>query len=132
MQPTSTPNPNTHPDAGHHTPDIDEIAADATAVAGGAFRVLEFAPVVLIGLLICPPLAIAAFVVVAPLAVIAVVLGLLAAVISTPFVLVHHFRGHDGGHLALLVHRLRHAGRALFDLAPHRIAAGAREVDPGR
>ncbi len=129
MNPTK---PVTPPDtmSTHHSRfvDVDEIASDAVVVAGGAFRVLEFAPVVLIGLLICPPLAILTFVVVAPLAVIAVVLGLLAAVLSTPYLLVHHFRGHDGGHLALLGHRLRHAGRALLDLAPHRIAAGARKL----
>jgi hypothetical protein len=111
---------------------IDDIASEAALVAGGTFRVLEVAPLVLIGLLICPPLAILVFVVVAPLLVIALVLGLLAAVLSTPYLLVHHFRGHHGGHAALVAHRLRHAGRALFDLAPHRIVADARKVHPGQ
>jgi hypothetical protein len=57
----------------------------------------------------------------------ALALGLLAAVVSIPYVLVQHLRGHDaGGHLSLLASRLRHAARALIDLAPHRIAADAR------
>ena len=46
---------------------------------------------------------------------------------SLPYLLVHHLRGGDGGHLRLLAHRLRHAGRALIDLLPHRIVAGARK-----
>ena len=81
----------------------------------------------LIGLLVCPPLAILAVLVVVPLLVIALVLGLLAAVLSTPYLLVHHLRGHHG-HLSLLAHRLRHAGRALLDLLPHRIVADARKL----
>jgi hypothetical protein len=88
--------------------------------------------VVFVGLLVCPPLAILVVLVVVPLLVTALVLGLIAAVLSTPYLLVHHLRGHDGGHLSLLAHRLRRAGRALFDLAPHRIVADARKVDPGR
>jgi hypothetical protein len=48
-------------------------------------------------------------------------------VVSTPYVLFHHLRGHGGGHLSLLAHRLRTAGRALIDLAPHRILADARK-----
>ncbi len=87
---------------------------------------------VLLGLLVCPPLAILVVVVVVPLLVMALVLGLLAAVLSTPYLLVHHFRGHHGGHGALLAHRLRLAGRALVDLLPHRIVADARKIHAGR
>jgi len=36
------------------------------------------------------------------------------------------------GHLSLLPHRLRQAARALIDLAPQRIVAGARKVDSGQ
>ena len=86
----------------------------------------------LIGLLVCPPLAVLAFLVVVPFLVVALVLGLLAAVLSTPYLLVHHFRGHHGGHLSLLAHRLRQAARALIDLAPHRIVADARKAASGR
>ena len=82
----------------------------------------------LLGLLVCPPLAILAFLVVAPLLVAALVLGLIAAVLATPYLLVHHFRGHERRHLPLLAHRLRRAGRALVDLTPHRIVADARKV----
>jgi hypothetical protein len=87
---------------------------------------------VLLGLLVCPPLAILVVLVVVPLLVTALVLGLLAAVLSTPYLLVHHIRGPHGRHLSLLTHRLRRAARALIDLAPHRIVADARKVDPGR
>jgi hypothetical protein len=111
---------------------LEEDAADAGLVAAEGLRAIEIGGVVLLGLLVCPPLAILVVVVVLPLLVMALVLGLVAAVISTPYLLVHHFRGHDRGHLSLLKHRLRLAGRALFDLAPHRIVADARKVDRGR
>jgi hypothetical protein len=99
---------------------LEEDAALAGLAAGEALRAVEVVAVVLLGLLVCPPLAI--------LAVTALVLGLLAAVLSTPYLLVHHFRGHHGGHPALLMHRLRAAGRAVLDLAPHRIVADARKL----
>ena len=111
---------------------LEEDASLAGVAAADGLRAVEVAVVVLIGLLVCPPLAILAFLVVAPLLVAALVLGLLAAVLSAPYLLVHHFRGHDGGHLSLLKHRLRHAVRALMDLAPHRIVADARKLRSGR
>ncbi len=107
---------------------LEEDAALAGLAAGEALRAIEVAAVVLVALLFCPPLAILAVVVVVPLFVTALVLGLLAAVLSTPYLLLHHFRGHHGGHPALLVHRLRAAGRAVLDLAPHRIVADARKL----
>jgi hypothetical protein len=109
---------------------IEEDASRAGLAAAEALRGVEVAAVVLIGLLVCPPLAILVVVVVVPLLVTGLVLGLLVAVLSTPYLLVHHFRGHHGGHGALFVHRLRGAGRALLDLLPHRIVAGARKTDP--
>jgi hypothetical protein len=103
------------------------------AAGAGALRAVDVAAVVLVGLLVVPPLAILVLLVVGPVLVMALVLGLLAAVVSIPYVLVQHLRGHDaGGHLSLLASRLRHAARALIDLAPHRIAADARKLDPGR
>jgi hypothetical protein len=63
---------------------------------------------------------------------VAVVLGLLVSLFSTPYLLVRHFRGHHGGQLPQLAHRLRRAARALIDLAPHRIVADARKVNAGR
>ena len=111
---------------------LEEDALLAGEAAAGALRGVEVAAVVLLGLLVCPPLAILVFVVVAPLLVIALVLGLLVVVLSTPYLLVHHFRAGHGGHLSLLGHRLRHAARAIVDLAPHRIVADARKVDSGR
>jgi hypothetical protein len=111
---------------------LEEDATLAGVAAADTLRAVEVAAVVLLGLLVVPPLAILVFLVVAPLLVIALVLGLLAAVLSAPYLLVHHFRGHHGGHFSLLAHRLRRAGRALVDLAPHRIVADARKGDAGR
>jgi hypothetical protein len=111
---------------------IEEIASEADLAAGGALRAVEVAAVVLLGLLVCPPLLILVVVVVVPLLVIALVLGLIAAVLSAPYLLVHHFRGHDRRHASLLAHRLRGAGQALVDLAPHRIVADARKTRPVR
>jgi uncharacterized membrane protein len=109
----------------------EEEAEAAGYAAVGALRAFEVAPFVLIGLLVCPPLAILAVLVVVPLLVMALVAGLLALVFATPYLVYEHARGHRG-HLPLLGHRLRHAGRAVLDLAPHRIAAGARVPHPGR
>ena len=107
------------------TQKLEEDALLVGTAAAGALRGIEIAAVVLIGLLVCPPLAILAVVVVVPLLVVATVLGLLLVVLSTPYLLVHQLRGHHD-HLSMLGRRLRHAGRALIDLAPHRIVADAR------
>jgi hypothetical protein len=115
----TTPTPITHADK------LEEDAELAGAAAAGALRAVEVAAVVLIGLLVVPPLAILVVLVAVPLLVTALVLGLLAVVLYTPYLLVQHFRGHHG-RLSLLKHRLRVAGRALVDLAPHRIHADAR------
>jgi hypothetical protein len=127
--------PSSAPDAYEPLSTAEKIEADASLAglaAAGTLRGVEVAAVALLGLLVCPPLAILVVVVVLPLLVTALVLGLLAAVVSTPYLLVHHFRGHHGGHAALLAHRLRRAGRAVLDLAPHRIVADARKTGPGR
>jgi hypothetical protein len=108
---------------------LEENASLAAAAAAGALRTVEVVAVVLIGLLVCPPLAVLAFTIVAPLLVVALVLGLLVAIVSTPYLLVHHFRGQHVGHLSLLARRLRLAARAVIDLAPHRIVADARKLE---
>jgi hypothetical protein len=110
---------------------LEEDAELAGVAAAGALRAVEVAAVVLLGLLVCPPLAILVVLVAVPLLVTALALGLLAGVLFTPYLIVQHFRGQHG-HLRLLEHRLRHAGRAILDLAPHRIHAEVRKVDPGR
>jgi hypothetical protein len=107
---------------------LEEDALVAGFAAAGALRAVEVAAVVLVGLLVCPPLAILAFVVLAPIFVAAVVFGLLVAVLSTPYLLVHHFRAGHGDHVSLLRERLRHAARAITDLAPHRIVADVRKL----
>jgi hypothetical protein len=119
----TTSNPISSPDVREH---LEEDAALAGEVAAGGLRAFEVAIIVLLGLLLCPPLAILVFLVVAPLLVLAVVLGLLVAIVTAPYLLFHHLRGHGGGHAPLLRQRLRHAGRALIDLLPHRIVADAR------
>jgi hypothetical protein len=116
---TPTPITSTHADK------LEEDAELAGVAAAGALRFVEVAAVVLIGLVVAPPLAILVVLVGVPLLVTALVLGLVAVVLYTPYLLVLHFRGHHG-HLSLLKHRLGVAGRALLDLAPHRIHAGAR------
>jgi hypothetical protein len=129
----TTPEPIRSPGAADaHEPLLEELEEGGAVGLAVAGRAVEVGAIVLLGLLVCPPLAILAFLVVVPLLVAALVLGLLAAVITTPYLLYHHFRGHRGGHLSLLGHRLRHAARALVDLAPHRIVAGARKADAGR
>jgi hypothetical protein len=132
----TTPKPIRSPGApeAYEPPSSSEEVGEEAAVAGLAVaaRAVEVAPVVLLGLLVCPPLAILVFLVVAPLLVAALVLGLLVAVLSTPYLLVHHFRAGHGGHLTLLAHRLRHAARAIADLAPHRIVADVRKAHPHR
>jgi hypothetical protein len=119
-------------DAPTRTDQLEEDAARAGVAAAESLRAVEVAAVVLLGLLVCPPLAILAVVVVVPLLAIALVLGLIIAIVSAPYLLVHHLRAPHRGHLSLLAHRLRHAARALIDLAPHRIVADARKARAGR
>jgi hypothetical protein len=134
----TTPKPITPPGATHayeplsSAEKLEEDASLAGLATGETLRAGEVALVVFVGLLVCPPLAILVVLVAVPLLVTALVLGLVAAVLSTPYLLVHHFRGHDRRHVWLLAHRLRRAGRALLDLAPHRIVADARKTYPGR
>jgi hypothetical protein len=111
---------------------LEEDAELAGAAAAGGLRAIEVAAIVLLGLLVCPPLAILVTVVVVPLLVAALAFGLVVAVLSAPYLLVHHFRSGHGGHFSLLARRLRHAGRALIDLEPHRIVADARRLHSDR
>jgi uncharacterized membrane protein len=110
---------------------LEEDALLAGEAAAGALRGVEVAAVVLIGLLVCPPLAILAVLVVVPLFVIACVVAILALVLATPYLIVQHLRGHHA-HASLLAHRLRQAGRAVIALLPHRIVADARRPHSGR
>jgi hypothetical protein len=119
----------TAPDAYTPLSPAERLEEDASLVglaAAETLRGFEVAAVVLIGLLVCPPLAILAFLAVVPVLVAALVLGLIAAVLSTPYLIVHHFRARHRDHGSLFLHRLRHAGRALLDLLPHRLVADAR------
>ena len=117
--------PTTTPETHAPVEKLEEDALVAGCAAAGALRGVEIAAIVILGLLVCPPLAILVVVVVVPLAVIALVVGLVAAVVTTPYLVVRHFRNPHGGHASVLAHRLRVAARAVVDLAPHRIDAAA-------
>jgi hypothetical protein len=133
MTPTDTPlHATQQDDQSSPSERVEHVALEAEIAAGGALRAVEVAAVVLVGLLVCPPLAILVVVVVAPLLAIALVLGLIFAVLSLPYLVVHRFRAPDGGHASLMGHRLRRVGRALHDLLPHRIVADARKGHRGR
>ena len=127
--------PPSAPDAYEPPSTVETLEQDAeiagAAVVGG-LRAVEVAAVVLLGLLVCPPLAILAFLFFGPLLVAALAIGLLAFILSTPYLLVHHFRSGHGEHLSLLGHRIRHAAGAIVDLAPHRIVADVRKHHPHR
>lgn len=81
-------------DASEPLSPVEQLEEDASFVvlaAGETLHAVEVAAAVLLGLLVCPPLAILAVVVVVPLLVTALVVGLIAAVLSAPYLLVHHF-----------------------------------------
>jgi uncharacterized membrane protein len=105
---------------------LEDDASSTAASTADALGAIKVAAVVLLGLFVWPPLAVLAFLIVVPALVVALVVGLLVAVLSSPYLLIHHFRGNHGGHMSLLAHRLRGAARALIDLAPHRIVADVR------
>lgn len=109
----------------------DDVSLAARAGAA-VLDAVKVAAIVVLGLLVWPPLAVMFFVIVAPALVVALVVGLIAAVLSTPYLLVHHFHGEHEGHLPLLAHRIRRAGRALIDVAPHRIVADVRRSASAR
>jgi hypothetical protein len=114
------------------TEKLEEDASIAGLAVAEGLRGIEIAAIVVLGLLVCPPLAILAFLVVVPVLGLALVVGLIVAVLSTPYLIVHHLRARHRDHGSLLLHRLRHAGRALLDLLPHRLVADARKGGAGR
>jgi hypothetical protein len=122
----TTTDPATHPhDSGARAGTIARDASLAELAAGETLRGIEIAVIVVLGLLVCPPLAILTVLLVVP----ALVVGLLVAILSAPYLLVHHLRASDRRHASLLAHRLGAAGRALVDVLPHRIVAEARRLD---
>ena len=106
--------------------EIEEVATETGLVIALGLRALEISVAVLIGLLVCPPLAILTFLVVVPLAAVAIAVSLVAAVLAAPYLLVRHLRGHHVPHAAVFAHRLRHAVHAIVALLPHRIARESR------
>jgi hypothetical protein len=110
---------------------IEEVASEIGLVGALTLRAVEVGTLVLIGLLVCPPLFILVVVVVVPLVALTVLVSLIAAVLATPYLIVHHVRGHRAGH-AVLRHRLGRAFHALLDIAPHRLLAAIRRSHPAR
>lgn len=106
--------------------EIEEVASETGLVVALGLRAFEIGLAVLVGLIVCPPLLILTFLVVAPLVAAAVVVSLVAAVLAAPYLLVRHLRGHHVPHASVFTHRVRHAGRAIVDLLPHRIVRGTR------
>jgi len=113
---------NSSPQSTPHIEEAEEVAAGLAVTA----RAVEVGAAVLLGLLVCPPLAILVFLVVVPLVIAATVISLITAVLATPYLLVRHLRGHHVPHASVFARRLRHAGRAILDLLPHRIVRETR------
>jgi hypothetical protein len=91
----------TAPDAYEPLSPVEKLEDDASLAglaAAEALRGVEIAAVVLLGLLVCPPLAILAFLVVAPLLGLGLAIGLIAAVVSVPFVIAHRLRARRRAH----------------------------------
>jgi uncharacterized membrane-anchored protein len=94
----------------HHRADVnrEEIEEVAALAPGILLRGVEVGLAVLVGLLVCPPLAILAVVVVVPLLAVAIVAGLIAAIVAMPYLLVRHVREHHRTHRSsALAHGLR-------------------------
>jgi hypothetical protein len=89
----------------------EEIEEAAALAPGIVLRGAEVAVAVLAGLFVVPPLAVLAVVVVVPLLAIAIAVGLVAAIVATPFLLVHrvveHHRTHRSSAVAHALRRLR-------------------------
>ena len=83
----------------------EKLEEDAAVGVAAALRAVRAAAITVIALLVCPPLAVLVFLIVAPALVVALGIGLLAAVVSTPYLLVQHLRGHGRGHLSLVADR---------------------------
>jgi hypothetical protein len=109
---------------------LEDDAVLAGVVAADTARAVEVAGVGLIGLLVCPPLAVLVFLLVVPFLVVALAVALIIGIFSTPYLLFHHLRAPDRRHMSLLGQRFRRAAHALVDLAPHRIVADARKPHP--
>ena len=120
------------PSAPHATSPTDALEEEALLAGALASDAVRMGALVAVGLLVCPPLAVLVFLCVAPFLIVALAVGLLVGVLSTPYLLFHHFRAGDGRHISLLGQRVRRAGRALLDLAPHRIVADARKLHQHR
>ncbi len=106
--------------------EIEEAATETGLAVAVALRAGEILVAVLIGLLVCPPVAILTFLVVVPLVALALVVSIVAAVLAAPYLLVRHLRGHEVPHAAVFARRARHAAHAILALLPHRIAREAR------
>jgi Flp pilus assembly protein TadB len=96
------------PSGTSHEERREEIVEVAEVGPGVAFRALELGVVALIGLLVCPPLAILVVVVAVPLLAMAIVAGAIAAVVAIPYLLVRHVHDHHRAHRSsMFAHEFR-------------------------
>jgi hypothetical protein len=89
----------------HPTP--VEVTEEALEVTGGGLRVVEIGAAILLGLLVCPPLAILAAVVAVPFIAVTALIAAIVAAIAVPIALVRRVRAHHREHgSTMFVHRL--------------------------
>ena len=102
MNPTS----NIRAHAPEHLTVVD-ASEEVIEVTGGGLRVAEVGLVILLGLLVCPPLAILAVVVAVPAIAISALVAAVVAAVAVPTFLVRRVRAHHRAHgSTLFLHRL--------------------------
>jgi hypothetical protein len=84
-----------------------ELSGEVVEVTGGGLRIAEIALVVLLGLLVCPPLAILAVLVAVPALAVSLLVATVVAAIAVPTWLVRRVLAHHREHQStLFLHRL--------------------------
>jgi NhaP-type Na+/H+ and K+/H+ antiporter len=84
-----------------------EESAELVEVAGGGLRLVEIGLVVLLGLLVCPPLAILAVLVAVPALAVALLVAAVVAAVVVPIALVRRVLAHHREHgSTLFLHRI--------------------------
>jgi hypothetical protein len=85
-----------------------EAGEELVALTGGGARIVEIGVAIVIGLLVCPPLAILAVVVAVPVIAVSAAVAAVVAGIALPTWLVRRVRAHHREHgSTLFLHRLR-------------------------
>lgn len=104
---STTPHNTIHPSSSEH-PTATEVGSELVEVAGAGLRVVEIGVAALVGLLVCPPLAILATVVAVPAIAVSALVAAAIATIAVPTLLVRRVREHHRKHRStVFLHRLR-------------------------